>query len=126
MAHISQKKRDVLISAAGIRRCFRRPFLNDLGEAMTPHQMIPYRRLMKMVFPDWDWIKEIKGWPSVSHKTWIYICQCFINFDEAFHPEVQAGGLWMNSGFTVDYEMGDWIVDISGCKLTYTEDSNVW
>ena len=40
-----------------------------------------------------------------------------IEFDKLHHPEVMNGGLWMNSGFSIDRGLGDW--ELVPCKVTY-------
>jgi hypothetical protein len=35
-----------------------------------------------MLFPDWNQIKQIEGFPVVGQGLWCYICNLFINFDQ--------------------------------------------
>lgn len=78
--------------------------------------------IYKMVMPDWDDLESINGSPKVSLATWQEICSLFIDFDKKHHPEVLAGGIWMNSGFSVDYNMEDGVVDLSSIIKTFKED----
>ena len=54
----------------------------------------------KLVFPDWENIKQIEGFPEVGREMWKYICQLFIEFDRQHHPNVFHGGIWLNNGFS--------------------------
>lgn len=73
-------------------------------------------RLYKLVFPDWDSIVKIEGWPKCSAATNKYIFDKFIEFDRIHHPEALGGGLWMNSGWGTA-EMEDWVVDTTYCRV---------
>jgi len=65
----------------------------------------------------WDKIEKVKGWPKVSHTTNEYLFQKAIEFDKVHHPNVVAGGAWMNSGFGSEEGMKDWIVAPSEVTL---------
>ena len=75
--------------------------------------------LYKLVFPDWDSIKQISGYPKISKELWQYICQLFIDFDKKYHPTVMAGGCWMNTGFSSNELLTDDSVDLSGVTVQY-------
>ncbi|MHA2094584.1 MAG: hypothetical protein ACW98F_08145 [Candidatus Hodarchaeales archaeon] len=83
------------------------------------HQADVLIGLYKYVFPDWDNIESIDGWPKISYDTSLYICQKFMDFDKIYHPNVMNGGLWMNKGFSVDYDVDDWKVYVDDCKVEY-------
>ncbi len=121
---------DVLISEQMVRKCFEGPWDRDAFEIVQcegkPHQAAVYRRIMLRVFPRYDQIKSIDGWPAVSKKTNSVICQHFILFDQAYHRhpkpgelKTMAGGLWMNNGFATKYDLEDWLVDLSDCTIHY-------
>lgn len=80
----------------------------DQGEALIA--------LYKMVFPNWDAIKTIDGWPKVNAKTWRHIATHFQDLDQEKHPEVIPGGLWMNSGFSTTEGLEDWEVLVD-CEI---------
>ena len=75
--------------------------------------------IYKLVFPNWDKIKTIHRWPSINKDTWKEIAGMFFKFDKDHHPDVMAGGLWMNNGFsTFDNEhLKEWEVDTATCKI---------
>jgi hypothetical protein len=83
------------------------------------HQADVLIDLYKFVFPRWDDIVSIDGWPKISYDTSLYICGKFMDFDKIHHPDVMNGGLWMNKGFGVGDYLDDWIVDIDNCKVEY-------
>lgn len=78
--------------------------------------------LYRMVFPDWDSIKQLEGYPTIGKDLWQYICQLFINFDKQYHKAVMAGGCWMNTGFSSNETITDNSVDLSGVKIVYKEE----
>lgn len=57
-------------------------------------------KLYKMVYPDWDRIEKINGFPTISKETNEYIFDKFFAFDKKYHGEVFMGGLWLNNGFS--------------------------
>ena len=77
--------------------------------------------LYRFVFPDWDNIKSIAGYPLVSNDTSTYIFERFIAFDKIHHPDVLAGGCWMNKGFSTDSsgKLDDWKVYLDECEIEY-------
>jgi len=59
---------------------------------------------------------------SVNRVTSDYIWQKAIEFDKQHHPDVVAGGAWMNRGFSIDKDIGDWVVDVDERKITWKTD----
>lgn len=74
--------------------------------------------LYRLVFPYWDQITELKGYPSISDRTWEEIAELSIAFDRIHHPDVIAGGNWMNRGFAIDDTLHDWIISLASCEVT--------
>jgi len=74
------------------------------------HQSTALIDLYRLIYPNWNEIEKIDGWPAINKKTWITISEHFVVADKKNHPEVVAGGLWMNNGFTQDDSLDDWIV----------------
>jgi len=77
--------------------------------------------IYKLVFPQWDFIEKIEGWPKCGEAVSNYVFKRFFKFDREHHPDVMVGGLWMNSGFGCNKHLQDWEVDVSGCKITAKE-----
>jgi hypothetical protein len=75
--------------------------------------------IYKIVFPDWERIKKIEGFPVVGCEMWEYICGLFIKFDREKHPEFLNGGLWLNTGFSSSPELGGWEISFQGCNVIY-------
>lgn len=75
--------------------------------------------LYRLVIPEWDALVRMigVGYPAVSYKTWDYICRKAIAFDKEHLPQVLAGGLWINSGFSRSTAVPWWQVDLSTVKL---------
>ena len=64
------------------------------------HQQDYVVNIYKLVYPMWDEILFIDGWPRSSKKLWKEICKRAQEFDKAVHPTVMPGGLWLNKGFS--------------------------
>jgi hypothetical protein len=78
--------------------------------------------LYKMVIPEWDNVKKVKGWPAVNDYTWKRICSLFQEFDSNHHPGVMPGGCWMNTGFSTNHDIPDWEVSMDNCTLEMNEE----
>ena len=66
----------------------------------------------------WEQIIYINGFPKTGKEFSDLIWRKSIDFDRKHHPDVIAGGCWMNSGFSTDYELEPWEVDFSSVELT--------
>ena len=66
--------------------------------------------LYKLVYPDWEKVKSINGFPKVARDIDLYIFDKFIRFDGMHHSDVMPGGLWMNRGFSIDESLDDGVV----------------
>lgn len=73
--------------------------------------------IYRLFIPEWETIKMVKGWPSAGQEISQYIWGKFMVYDKQRHPEVLAGGLWMNSGFSENKMLGEWQVDLSTCQI---------
>lgn len=58
--------------------------------------------LYRLIYPNWDEIKQVIGYPKTSLELDCYIFDKFIELDREKHPGVLPGGLWMNRGFSTD------------------------
>lgn len=56
--------------------------------------------LYKLVYPELEMIKGVEGHPKINKELNIYIFDKAITFDKIHHPDVMAGGMWMNRGFS--------------------------
>lgn len=64
------------------------------------HQADAIIALYKLVFPDWENIEMVDGFPECNRGTWKYIAEKFQRFDAAHHPNVMPGGIWLNNGWS--------------------------
>jgi len=85
--------------------------------AEAKHQRDYVVGLYKVVFPRWDKIENVNGFPHCGEALHSYTMGKAIEFDKLHHPKVMNGGLWMNSGFSIDRGLGDW--EFVPCKVTY-------
>ena len=82
------------------------------------HQADAMVNLYKLVFPDWNEIAKIDGFPRCDKDLCVYICRCFIAFDEKHHPNVIKGGLWLNNGFSsLGADDLDWEIDANDIPI---------
>jgi len=80
--------------------------------------------LYKLAFPlTWDMIQKVNGYPRVSKATNEYIFQKAIDFDKVHHPNVMAGGAWMNNGFGGKDGIDDWFIVPCDVTLEIVEGS---
>jgi len=87
------------------------------------HQANVLIELYKLVMPEWDNIRKIHDWPRCNEFTWKYIASKFIEFDKYYHPDCLAGGCWMNNGFSIEKNIGNWIVEPAN-NVQYKGDKN--
>ena len=64
-------------------------------------------------------MESYTGYPTVSHKTWKYICDKMIKLDEPIRDKVVQGGSWMDKGFGCNRQVKDWNVDLSEIDIKY-------
>lgn len=83
------------------------------------HQEKVLINLYKLVFPQWDCITKIEGYPEAGCDLWKFICRLFQEFDHKHHPDCMPGGLWMNTGFSVNTELQPWEVSFENCRVKY-------
>ena len=97
----------IQLAEAAVKAC--------LEQADDQHQALV--ALYRLVFPEWDQIERLQGWPAVNEVTWTAIARLFIAFDEAHHPSVLPGGCWMNGGFSSAPGLADWEVSLDNCTV---------
>lgn len=84
------------------------------------HQTSILVKLYKLLFPDWENIQRIEGYPEVGQGLWDYICNLFIEFDRVNHPECFNGGLWLNNGFASNDRLDPWAISLENCRVVYS------
>lgn len=85
----------------------------------SDHQEQVLIGLYRMVFPDWDQIAKINGYPEAGDDLWKFICRLFQKFDQDHHPDCMPGGAWMNTGFSVNHNLEGWGISFENCQLEY-------
>jgi len=74
----------------------------------------------KLVFPDWDAIRNIDGHPTAGSEVARYTLEKAMAFDKAHFPNVFAGGNWgLSCGWSLDESLGAWEVNTDECTLHY-------
>ncbi len=86
----------------------------------SEHQDCVIAKLYKMVFPDWEQIQQLEGYPEIGQELWCYICNLFIEFDRLHHQKVLKGGAWINYGFSVNKSLEPWEINLRNCKVNYS------
>ena len=72
-----------------------------------------------LIFPDWDRISIVHGYPEAGNELWKFICREFISFDQTHHPNVFAGGIWMNNGFSSNFNLAPYEISFENCRIEY-------
>ncbi len=93
--------------------------------ASNDHQNEVITDIYQMILPQWNDIKKLNGHLACGEKLWCYICELFIKFDKEHHPQVMAGGAWINFGFSSDKCLAAWEINLSGCSIIYKETKDV-
>ncbi len=63
--------------------------------------------LYKYLFPEWDDIEKIEGWPQVTPEFNKQMFSYFIDLDRetnkfrSYSEQIFPGGIWMNNGFGI-------------------------
>ena len=91
----------------------------------SDHQEQVLIELYRMVFPDWDRIAKIKGYPEAGVDLWEIICRQFQAFDRVHHPGCIPGGAWMNIGFSVNNNLQGWEISFENCQVEYTKNDAI-
>lgn len=90
---------------------------SDQGEAAE--------KLYRLVLPEMfdPAVKKVIGFPECGQGLSEYLFGKFIDFDQKYHPDIMAGGLWLNKGFsTIPFEkLGEWEVSTKNCQFIYHE-----
>ena len=91
----------------------------EAEEMEKPHQQDYAVALYRKVFPDWDHITSMTGWPRCGWELFKYIHSQARKFDRKHHPDVREGGLWFNKGWGSREEGGlkDWEVSSAHCVV---------
>jgi hypothetical protein len=66
--------------------------------------------LYRYAVPDWDNIEKVRGFPRLNGKTTEYIFSIVSELDRP---------LWINKGFSSDYKLPEWTIDLSNVTITY-------
>ena len=86
----------------------------------SEHQDSVIVKLYKMLFPDWEKIQRIEGFPTVGKALDEYIFNLFIEFDREHHTSVFNGGAWINQGFSTNENLEPWEISLENCKIIYS------
>jgi len=97
---------------------FKKSEVDELFEK-SEHQSEVLIGLYRKVFPDFDDIEKINGFPHCGREMALHICGKLMEFDRKHHPNVLSGGLWLNNGFSADDSLKPWGVSISHLEESY-------
>jgi hypothetical protein len=89
--------------------------IDEIFENAT-HQQHYLMQLYYLAIPeDWSKIATLGGFPECNSETWRYISEKSIKWDKEdqknlpYDQQYFAGGLWMNSGFSPNDELDDFV-----------------
>ena len=77
------------------------------------HQAKVLVALYRLVYPEWDKIDHVVDWPKCGPAISHYVMARMMVYDREHHPNVWAGGAWMNSGWSRDETLKDWQVEVA-------------
>ena len=86
----------------------------------SEHQNSVIVKLYKMLFPEWEDIERIEGFPAVGKALDEYIFNLFVAFDQEHHSNVFNGGAWINQGFSTNEKLAPWEISLENCKVIYS------
>ena len=97
------------------------------------HQKDVINGVYELIFQEnWDRLEQVGGFPICSNAFSEFMFNICIDFDQKHHPNVVAGGMWMNNGFStiendhiVDPDKDTFMVDMSKCEPIYRTEKEV-
>lgn len=95
-----------------------REYFEELAKTIE-HQADFLLAFYRKLYPDWDNITQMEGWPSISEDLSKFMFRLARDIDQRLHPEVYPGGLWMNKGPSIDRNLADDEIDLSTAKIEY-------
>lgn len=75
--------------------------------------------LCKLVFPDWDKIKSISGWPRVNERLNKKIFNTMQEIDKRNNPGHFSSTLWLNRGWGCDNSLTSEEISFDFVTVTY-------
>lgn len=87
--------------------------------AQAQHQSDYLLGLYKLVYPDFDALASIDGFPAMGEALSELVWQRALEFDRVHHPECMNGGLLLNHGFSTDATLKPW--QVKPCPVTYKD-----
>ena len=84
------------------------------------HQGVVVTEIYRKFIPNLDELEAVDGHPSCGKEMSLWLFEKFFEFDKKHHPDVMAGGAWLNWGFSTNEKLG-WEVSLETCKLVYPE-----
>jgi len=85
--------------------------------ATRTHQAEIVVDLYRLVYPDFDRIAKVDGFPAAGKELSRLIWKLAMEFDRKHHPDVMTGGCWLNHGFSTNDKLEPWEVDISHVNI---------
>lgn len=102
-----------------------REYFKQLAETVD-HQQDFVLAFYRRVYPDWDHISQIDGYPSISDNLYCFMSRLCQQVDRRCHPNVLAGGLWMNKGPSIDRNLAPDEIDLNTAKVTYNREEETY
>jgi hypothetical protein len=75
--------------------------------------------LYRMIFPRWDQIAMVSGFPEVGRELWTFIYLLFREFDRKQHPDSLPGDAWIEFGFSDNQSLLPWEISLACCTIEY-------
>jgi hypothetical protein len=91
--------------------------LKDFFKDKTKTSTEVVLEVYKFFIPEFDQIKSINGWPTISPELSDFLFDQFVNMPK--QPGVLNGGAWMNAGFSRGDKLSGFNVDFSKCNIEW-------
>ena len=91
--------------------------LKDFFKNKTKTSTEVVLEVYKFFIPEFDQVKSINGWPTISPELSDFLFDQFVNMPK--QPGVLNGGAWMNAGFSKGDKLSGLNVDFSKCNIEW-------
>ena len=82
------------------------------------HQQDALIDLYQMLFPDWEQLKTVGGYPEIGKALGNFLGRKFRAFDRKHHPDALVN-FWKRDGFKLNEALSPWEVSFKSCHLQY-------
>jgi len=82
------------------------------------HQQDVLIGIYQILFPDWELIKTVGGYPEIGRDLFGFLAMRFKTFDRRHHPDAIVN-FWERDGFKLNTNLPPWEISFRSCHLQY-------